>query len=46
MENTGVKGSVVNVVTGKGIKDLTVKVVDFDPFFKEDDVLATGKTDS
>jgi phosphatidylserine/phosphatidylglycerophosphate/cardiolipin synthase-like enzyme len=44
MENTGVRGRIVDE-TGKGIKDLTVKAVDFDPFFHEDDILAHGKTD-
>ena len=45
MANTGVKGRVVDQ-NGAGIKDLTIRAVDFDPFFNEDDVLATGKTDA
>jgi phosphatidylserine/phosphatidylglycerophosphate/cardiolipin synthase-like enzyme len=44
MANKGVAGQIVDAETGNGIKDLTVSVVDFDPFFNEDDVLATGKT--
>jgi phosphatidylserine/phosphatidylglycerophosphate/cardiolipin synthase-like enzyme len=31
--------------TGTKVEDLTVKVVCFDPTFKEDDILATGKPD-
>jgi len=47
MANLGVKGRVVNAVSGTtGIGNLTVKVVDFDPFFNTDDILATGKTQS
>ncbi len=45
MANTGVKGRIVDQ-NGAGIKDLTIRAVDFDPFFNEDDVLATGKTDA
>src|SRR5262249_51341125 len=45
MANSGVKGRVVDE-TGTGIKDLSVKVIDFDPFFKEDDTLKVGKTDA
>ncbi|MGH7847172.1 MAG: phospholipase D-like domain-containing protein [Candidatus Binatia bacterium] len=44
MANRGVKGRIVDE-TGAGIKDLTVKAVDFDPFFNEDDTLKSGKTD-
>jgi phosphatidylserine/phosphatidylglycerophosphate/cardiolipin synthase-like enzyme len=44
MANIGVKGRVLNAVDGKGIKNLTVKAVDFDPFFNEDEILVTGKT--
>jgi phosphatidylserine/phosphatidylglycerophosphate/cardiolipin synthase-like enzyme len=46
MANTGIKGRIVDVETGAGISDLTVKAVDFDPFFNEDDTLASGQTDS
>ena len=45
MPNKGVKGRVIDE-TGAGIKDLAVKAIDFDPFFKEDDILKTGKTDA
>src|SRR3990172_2098429 len=45
MANTGVRGRIVDE-TNTGIKDLTVRAVDFDPFFSEDDVLKTGKTDA
>jgi phosphatidylserine/phosphatidylglycerophosphate/cardiolipin synthase-like enzyme len=44
MANRGVRGLIIDE-TGTGIKDLTVKAVDFDPFFNEDDPLKTGKTD-
>lgn len=45
MANKGVKGRVVEAETGGGIDNLTVKAVDFDPFFNEDDILASGETD-
>lgn len=45
MANKGVKGRIVDAETGKGIPNLTVTAVDFDPFFNEDDVLASGKSD-
>ena len=45
MANTSVVGRVVFAGTNNGIQDLTVTVVDFDPCFNEDDVLARGKTD-
>jgi phosphatidylserine/phosphatidylglycerophosphate/cardiolipin synthase-like enzyme len=43
MANTSVRGQIVDE-NGAGIQDLTIRAVDFDPFFSEDDVLATGKT--
>jgi len=46
MANKGVKGRVVDAETGAGIGNLTVTAVDFDPFFNEDDILASGKTGS
>ena len=45
MANKGVKGRVVDQ-NGQGIRSLTVTAVDFDPFFNQDDVLQTGKTDN
>jgi hypothetical protein len=45
MPNKGVRGRVIDE-TGAGIKDLAVKAIDFDPFFNEDDILKTGKTDA
>jgi phosphatidylserine/phosphatidylglycerophosphate/cardiolipin synthase-like enzyme len=44
MANNGVRGRVVDQ-RGQGIQGLTVTAVDFDPFFNQDDVLKTGKTD-
>jgi hypothetical protein len=46
MANKGVKGRIVDAETNEGIPDLTVIAVDFDPFFNEDDTLASGKTDT
>jgi len=43
MANIGVKGRIVDE-NGTGIKNLTVRAVDFDPFFNEDDILKSGKT--
>ena len=45
MPNRGVKGRIIDE-NGAGLKALTVRAVDFDPFFHEDDVLKTGKTDA
>lgn len=45
MANRGVKGRIVFAGTEEGIPDLTVTAVDFDPFFNEDDILKSGKTD-
>lgn len=45
MANNGVKGRIVDQ-NGQGIRALTVTAVDFDPFFNQDDILQTGKTDS
>src|SRR5690606_6036432 len=46
MPNTGVKGRIVDAETGEGITGLTVTVVDFDPFFNEDDILKKGVVES
>jgi phosphatidylserine/phosphatidylglycerophosphate/cardiolipin synthase-like enzyme len=46
MPNKGVKGRVVDAETSAGLANLSVTVVDFDPMFNEDDVLASGKTDA
>jgi phosphatidylserine/phosphatidylglycerophosphate/cardiolipin synthase-like enzyme len=46
MPNTGVKGRVVDAETGEGIPGLTITVVDFDPFFNEDDVLKKAVIES
>ena len=46
MANRSVRGRIVFAGTDQGIENLTVTAVDFDPFFHEDDVLKTGKTDS
>lgn len=45
MANKGVQGRVVEAETGAGIQNITVTAVDFDPWFNEDDILASGKTD-
>src|SRR4026207_491425 len=45
MPNRGVKGRIIDE-NGAGLKDLTARAIDFDPFFHEDDVLKTGKTDA
>ena len=46
MPNTGVKGRIVDAETGEGITGLTITVVDFDPFFNEDDILKKGVVES
>ncbi len=46
MANQGVKGKIVDAQTGEGITGLTVTVVDFDPFFNEDDILKKGIIES
>ncbi len=46
MPNTGVKGRITDAETGQGIPGLTVTVVDFDPFFNEDDVLKKAVVES
>ncbi len=46
MPNTGVKGRITDAETGEGITGLTVTVVDFDPFFNEDDVLKKAVVES
>lgn len=46
MGNKGVKGRVVFAGTNNGIANLVVTAVDFDPFFNEDDLLDSGKTDA
>jgi phosphatidylserine/phosphatidylglycerophosphate/cardiolipin synthase-like enzyme len=46
MANTGVAGQIIDAVSLQGIPGLTVRAVDFDPFFHEDDVLAHGVTGS
>ncbi|ULA66699.1 MAG: PLD phosphodiesterase domain-containing protein [Nitrospira sp.] len=44
MSNTAVHGRILDE-QGAGIAGLTVRAIDFDPFFNEDDVLGTGKTE-
>ena len=44
MANTAIHGRVIDE-QGAGIAGLTVRAIDFDPFFKEDDVLGAGKTE-
>ena len=46
MANQGVKGRVVDAVKGTGITGLVITVVDFDPFFNEDDILKKGIIES
>lgn len=46
MANTGVKGKIINAKTNQGYGGLKVTVVDFDPIFQEDDILAEGESNS
>lgn len=46
MANKGVEGRIIDAQTSAGFSGLKVTAVDFDPFFNEDDVLATGETDA
>src|SRR5680860_1484993 len=47
MANQGVKGKIVDFQSQEGLKHpkLKIKVIDFDPFFNEDDLLAIGTID-
>ncbi|MBX3121062.1 MAG: hypothetical protein KF784_18535, partial [Fimbriimonadaceae bacterium] len=44
MANISIHGRVIDE-RGAGIAGLTVRALDFDPFFSEDDVLGVGKTE-
>ena len=44
MANISIHGRVIDE-RGVGIAGLTVRALDFDPFFSEDDVLGVGKTE-
>ena len=44
MANTAIHGRVLDE-QGAGIAGLTVRALDFDPFFNKDDVLGAGKTE-
>ncbi len=46
MANKSVKGRIINAQSNAGFPGLKVTAVDFDPFFNEDDVLASGETEA
>lgn len=46
MANTGVKGKVIDAVTGQGIAGLTVKAYDIDPFASETQIGKSVTTDA